>query len=483
MAEKRESNTGLIITLVFFILATLGLGVSTYYGFAEQDKLKEETTKANKDKSKSLSMAEFNKAQAALYWAYISSTDPVGNPADLKTTIDHIDGQGGQPEPQWVKEYKNDPEFLKTKKRMGDLEKAEPSKLKVDKGRGGPISNFSNLLAEMRAENSRMSGELAKANSDKKAAEDAKTKTESDTNNQLAINKKAYESDVAKVQKDYQAYKTKLDEKSTLIDPDVLLKILTESKNKELEDQFAVKEKYYQDQDKESRKNIAKLQKENSELQKKFGDHSLEGKPNGNVVEISGSGSSVFINLGSVVDVRPGDIFSIFGLQPDGQPNQKPKGRLEVVSIIGDQMAKARIVDIRDRTTDPVLRGDFLFNPVWAPNFRTKIENRKRIVVIGLPVIFSRSKDPLKDFMRIMEERNITVDAYIDPTKVKILPNGKEGVSVRTDYLIIAEDPLLKDKEKEYLLLKKELESECDRYRVEKMRLDRFLDLIGVVGN
>ena len=42
---------------------------------------------------------------------------------------------------------------------------------------------------------------------------------------------------------------------------------------------------------------------------------------------------------------------------------------------------------------------------------------------------------------------------------------------------------MLKDKEKEYLLLKKELESECDRYRVEKMRLDRFLDLIGVVGN
>ncbi len=61
---------------------------------------------------------------------------------------------------------------------MRDLEKAEPSKLKVDKGRGGPISNFSNLLAEMRAENSRMSGELAKAQSDKKVAEDAKTKTE-----------------------------------------------------------------------------------------------------------------------------------------------------------------------------------------------------------------------------------------------------------------------------------------------------------------
>lgn len=480
MAEKRESNTGLIITLVFFILATLGLGVSTYYGFAEQDKLKEDAKKASVDKSKQVSVAQFNKAQAALYWAYISSTDPVENPADLKTVIDNFNGTSELP---WAKDTKGDAEFAKTKKRMDDLAKLEPAKLRIDQGRGGPASNFTNVLAELRADNNRMSGELAKAQSDKKIAEDAKTSIETATSNQLANNKIAYDKDVKKVRDDYQVYKTKLDEKSTLIDPDVLLKILTDSKTKELEDIFAVKEKEYREKDTKNRDSIVKLEKEKSELQKKFGDHSLEGKPNGNVVEISGSGSSVFINLGSVVDVRPGDIFSVFGIQPDGQPNKNPKGRLEVVSVIGDQMAKARIVDIRDRTTDPVLRGDFLFNPVWAPNFRSKIENRKRIVVIGLPVIFSRSKEPLKDFMRIMEERNITVEAYIDPITVKVLPNGKEGVSVRTDYLIIAEDPLLKDKEKEYSVLKKELESECDRYRVEKMRLDRFLDLIGVVGN
>src|SRR4051812_25328778 len=35
-----ESKTGLVVTLVFFILATLGLGVTTYFGFAEQDTLR-----------------------------------------------------------------------------------------------------------------------------------------------------------------------------------------------------------------------------------------------------------------------------------------------------------------------------------------------------------------------------------------------------------------------------------------------------------
>ena len=37
-SPTKESNTGLVVTLVFFILSTIGLGVSTYMGFAEQKK-------------------------------------------------------------------------------------------------------------------------------------------------------------------------------------------------------------------------------------------------------------------------------------------------------------------------------------------------------------------------------------------------------------------------------------------------------------
>ena len=45
-SPKGESKQGLVVTLVFFILATIGLGVSTYFGFSEQ-----ETLRADKDKS------------------------------------------------------------------------------------------------------------------------------------------------------------------------------------------------------------------------------------------------------------------------------------------------------------------------------------------------------------------------------------------------------------------------------------------------
>lgn len=480
MAEKRESNTGLIITLVFFILATLGLGVSTYYGFAEQDKLRGDAKKALEDKNKMTSVAQFNKAQAALYWSFISSTDPVGNPAELKTNFDDLSGAGNS---GWVKDTQGDPEFPKTKKRMDDLVRTASTKLAINAATGGPNTNLVNLLNEMKAENKRMSDALVKANSDKKAADDAKTAAEANAADQIANAKKSYDERFSMVRKEFGDYKTRLDEKSRLVDPDALLKELADNKSKELEEGFNVKDKEFKERDSKNRKIIVKLEKEKADLEKKFGEQILEGKPNGKVVEIAGTGSTVFINLGSVVDVRPGDLFSIFGMRPDGQPNSNPKGRLEVVSVIGDQMAKARVVDIKDRISDPVLKGDYLFNPVWAPNFRAKVENRKRIVVIGMPKIFSRSKDPLKDFMRVMEEHNVEVEAFIDPVSISIKPNGKEGVSVRTDYLIIAEDPILRDKTREYEILKKELEAECDRYRVEKVRLDRFLDLIGIVGN
>ncbi len=36
---RRESSVGLIVTLIFFILASIGLGAATYYGFQQQDQL------------------------------------------------------------------------------------------------------------------------------------------------------------------------------------------------------------------------------------------------------------------------------------------------------------------------------------------------------------------------------------------------------------------------------------------------------------
>src|SRR5437870_4740900 len=45
-APAAESNTGLIVTLVFFVLATLTLGVFTYLGYSGQTELVEKEKKA-----------------------------------------------------------------------------------------------------------------------------------------------------------------------------------------------------------------------------------------------------------------------------------------------------------------------------------------------------------------------------------------------------------------------------------------------------
>ncbi len=57
---RRESSVGLIVTLIFFILTSVGLGVATYYGFAQQDQL-------TKDKKTAEDAAKDAQAKANWY--------------------------------------------------------------------------------------------------------------------------------------------------------------------------------------------------------------------------------------------------------------------------------------------------------------------------------------------------------------------------------------------------------------------------------
>ncbi|MFN5288554.1 MAG: hypothetical protein ACK5E4_00530, partial [Planctomycetia bacterium] len=54
-SPKGESKQGLVVTLVFFVLATIGLGVSTYFGFSEQEDLRKKAEDSdNKQKAEDL---------------------------------------------------------------------------------------------------------------------------------------------------------------------------------------------------------------------------------------------------------------------------------------------------------------------------------------------------------------------------------------------------------------------------------------------
>ena len=67
MASRRgggeSSNTGLIVTLVFFVLATIGLGVGTYMGYSGKADAEKATKSANDAKTTAEKKAREEQAQ------------------------------------------------------------------------------------------------------------------------------------------------------------------------------------------------------------------------------------------------------------------------------------------------------------------------------------------------------------------------------------------------------------------------------------
>jgi hypothetical protein len=93
MAKKRDgggSNMGLITTLIFFVLATCILGVTTWLGFSEQDKLNTEKKKAEealKGKQKDL---DWYRAQAHAYRLYMGQPPKGLDAQDMKLLRDRL---------------------------------------------------------------------------------------------------------------------------------------------------------------------------------------------------------------------------------------------------------------------------------------------------------------------------------------------------------------------------------------------------------
>ena len=74
MPPKRssgESKQGLVITLVFFILATIGLGVATYFGFSEQEAKEKAKAEAERKTKSMTDERDWWRFQAMLWDSYM----------------------------------------------------------------------------------------------------------------------------------------------------------------------------------------------------------------------------------------------------------------------------------------------------------------------------------------------------------------------------------------------------------------------------
>jgi hypothetical protein len=465
-----ESKTGLVVTLVFFILATLGLGVATYYGFAEQEQLGKAKKDAEKNEKLFKDERDYYKAQANLFRHTMGHPiQPDYTPDEVAQNREHLAAGTGPAKGQKSQED--------VKKLVGDLEKRTGWDAAGKKAK----NTYEALLAKAQADyenamkdKAGLEGRTLQAEKKQKEAED-----------QLADARKTFDAELVKItqkSKDDQAN----DRKSIEELRNELAKLSTakEEITKKGADDLVLAKKEIDARNKQIKKLHELVAQRNEELAqyKLRNETPVAMRTDWKITYMDRRGTMPYINIGSADKARPQLTFSIHGPGLDGRPSPTPKGTLEVINVLEPHLSQTRITSVKDPNRDPIVVGDMLYNPLWNPNLK------KHVAIAGVVDLSGGSRDPasgMDDFLRSLERQNIIVDAYMDP-KENYKIKGP-GINVSTDYLILAEsleftdgreraNPELTKKVDDAV---KEMKRQASENGVGVLGLRKYLEMIG----
>ncbi len=142
-------------------------------------------------------------------------------------------------------------------------------------------------------------------------------------------------------------------------------------------------------------------------------------------------GNITTINLGSADALRPGITFGVIDGDETRLQDAKVKATIQVTQIQGPHLAQARVI-ARPEIRNPIIPGDKIYSPFWAPGRVVKIALAGEIDIDG----DSRpDNDKLKGQIKAA---GATVAAEISPSGVV---TGTLDPSIR--FLVIGEDPEL----------------------------------------
>jgi hypothetical protein len=173
----------------------------------------------------------------------------------------------------------------------------------------------------------------------------------------------------------------------------------------------------------------------------------LWDRPRGKIVRIDEKARQVYIDKGARDGIKRGLTFNVFGAGWEGRAEGPFKGTIEVIRVESGTAA-ARItslydshgneVSLNDPSPSKILRGgsnpwkegDLIFNLVWGAH----------IAVAGVVDFNGRGaeaaaaqQDELQEFLSAAESQGVTVDAYVDLRDGKI----RGEMTPRTAYLVV----------------------------------------------
>lgn len=497
MAKKKEggSNLGLIVTLVFFVLATVILGVTTYMGYSDQDAKQKEAKKATDEKVVAEKFRDWErfKANVLRTWAEGPSTTDKDAPADLASKlsafVQNPDSAAGS----------DKAEFATLVKKLDKDMRWDPSK-------PAPSKTYASWIEEKQATINELKGQLKNARDTA-----AREKRERDEAEAEAAKKIAALNTALETMKQKSLEDRKVDQEIILASKDLLNKEgeqraevqkKLDTTAKELEKQSKLAKQWQAQvatltrESKEAKETLSDTQARLAAMLEKSGqdpstvattaidNRAAQALKDWNkdwrIVNIDKVGTMPYINLGSADGLVPQVTFSIHSTGPDGKLNPIAKGSLEVIKVIDGHLAQARVTSIRDSKADPILKGDKLFNPTWDPY------SKKHVAVLGLSDLGGDGAENNEDLRKLLAKQNVEVDAIIDFNDKEPKVVGK-GISNKTDYLILG-DTLetaghSKSRDKNFVTaygkLERELKDKAGANGVTLISLKKYLEMIG----
>jgi len=152
-------------------------------------------------------------------------------------------------------------------------------------------------------------------------------------------------------------------------------------------------------------------------------------KTQGEIRYVVAGGNIVTINLGSGDALRPGVTFGVIDGDDIRLQDAKVKATIQVTQVQGPHLAQARVV-ARPEIRNPIIPGDKIFSPFWAPGREVKIALAGDIDIDG-------DKRPDNEAIKgQIRAAGAVVAAEISPTGAI---TGKLDPSIR--FMVVGEDP------------------------------------------
>lgn len=445
----KETSLPVVVSLVFFVLTTIGLGVFVYVLYSDQEAKDTEVTKA-KDEVKGLRAA----AKEAELIARATRVFAGAPEADDLSVIQQEVKEGDKVH-QAIKKLADD-----LKKKAPELAKASADRFNsVVKAYADSTANDKDKLLDpakvTAADIDVWSGEIVggqlQAPSPDKTALGIAVKNANYRN--LALNQaaaKQVESDAAVAQlaaasKVYKDASTLFAAKTDSLPKDF------KAKMDELEKSLNAKTKSYTDDVDRYRGDIDKMtgQLETLEARKRFLEDDIKRLKNNLDIVVSKvkppdplqydepqgkilrrlPNNVVEIDLGSSALVNPGLTFTVLPLdfpekgrasrlrefrEPDERGIMKtrvefvPKATIEVIEVLGPALSRARITGEHDPIREAALQGDLLYNSAWRRGVG------EHIALIGVFDINGDGTDDVENVVRDLTRMGINVDAVFD---------------------------------------------------------------------